>query len=207
MALPIRRRGSSPGAVLRRLDPFADFESMWDQMGRFLEQAATPAAVSGAWLPMAEEEEGDNSYTVKLELPGFPAENIDIEVEGDELVVSGELSEEHQGKVLTRRQGSFMYRTSLPAGADAGRCDASLDNGVLTVTVPKTAQQQRRKIEIGKGHRTLEGKTPSELAGEGESTTATAQNTYGAGSTASSATGTQSGGGPPAGAAPTGAQP
>lgn len=184
MALPIRRRGTSPGALISGLDPLADFEKMWDQMGRYLEQAAAPATGSGTWLPMAEEEENENSYTLKLELPGYPPENIDIEMEGDELVISGELSEEHQGKVLTRRHGSFMYRTSLPAAADVEHCDAELDNGVLTLTVPKTAQPQRRKIEIGKGHRTLEGQAPSKLTGEGGPTTAEARNTFEPGTTA-----------------------
>ncbi|MBT2480096.1 Hsp20/alpha crystallin family protein [Streptomyces sp. ISL-94] len=203
MALPIRRRASSPGAVLRGLDPFADFEKMWDQMGRYLEQAAAPAAGGTAWLPMAEEEESDDSYTVKVELPGYPAENIDIEVEGDELVISGELSEEHQGNVLTRRHGSFMYRTSLPAGADAEHCNADLDNGVLTVTIPKTTQQQRRKIEIGKGHHSLEGKSSSELAGESGLTPVEAHNTFVAGSTAAT-TGAQSSTETTGGTAPTG---
>lgn len=178
MALPIRRRGNGSGTGMPSLDPFHDFENMWDQMGRFLEQAAMPAAGSGAWLPMAEEEESEDHYTVKLELPGYPKENIDIEVEGDELVISGELSEEHHGKVLTRRKGSFMYRTTVPAGADSEHCQADLDNGVLTVTVPKTAQlQRRRKIEIGQG-RVGEGKGPDEISAESGVTAAEARNTF-----------------------------
>ncbi|MEV0411683.1 Hsp20/alpha crystallin family protein [Streptomyces sp. NPDC050448] len=158
MALIMRRRGGLPALAAAGMDPFRQFESMWDEMGQLLERAAVPAATGGAWLPMAEEEETDDSYIVKAELPGYPPENINIEVEGDELVISGELSEEHQGKVLTRRSGKFMYRTSLPAGADSEHCDADLDHGVLTVTVPKMQQQQRRKIEIGKRH-AVEGRT------------------------------------------------
>ncbi|MFF8605733.1 Hsp20/alpha crystallin family protein [Streptomyces sp. NPDC015346] len=157
MGLPIRRGGGalSRGAMW---DPIRDFESMWDEMGRMLERAATPAG-GGTWMPMAEEREDDNAYTVKVELPGFPPENIDLEVEGDELVISGELAEEHSGKVLSRRTGKFMYRTTLPPGADSEQCDAKLDNGILTVTVPKREQRaERRKIEIGT-RRTIAGET------------------------------------------------
>ncbi|MEU6892366.1 Hsp20/alpha crystallin family protein [Streptomyces sp. NPDC046557] len=207
MALPIRRHGSGPGAVLRGLDPFTDFERMWDQMGRFLEHAAAPTASSAAWLPMAEENENDSSYTVKLELPGYPAENIDIEVEGDQLVISGELSEEHHGKVLTRRQGSFMYRTSLPAGVDPEHCDADLDSGVLILTIPKaTRQQPRRKIEIGHGRHSMEGKSPTELAGERAMTPAEEHNAFVAGG-ADDATRGERRGGAPDGTAPGGSRP
>ncbi|MEU6865620.1 Hsp20/alpha crystallin family protein [Streptomyces sp. NPDC046876] len=172
--------------MLQGRDPFAEFESMWDQMGRFLEQAAAPAASSGTWLPMAEESEDDDSYTLKLELPGYPAESIDIEAEGEELIVRGELSEEHHGKVLSSRRAGFTYRTSLPAGADPEHCDADLDDGVLTLTVPKTTRQQRRKIEIGqhKQQHGLGGKSPGEPAGTSRMTPVEAHNTFVAGATA-----------------------
>ncbi|WP_165986065.1 Hsp20/alpha crystallin family protein [Streptomyces sp. YIM 98790] len=159
MALPIRRgrgleeRGRPP---LTSWDPFHEFENMWTEMGRLLEQAAAPAAAAGAWMPMAEEEEEENAYVVRAELPGVPAENIDIEVEGDELLISGELSEERRGKVLSRRTGKFSYRSSLPPGIDADRIDADLSDGILTVRIPKSEESRRRKIEIG-GHRRAGG--------------------------------------------------
>ncbi|MGW0465505.1 Hsp20/alpha crystallin family protein [Streptomyces sp. NPDC003027] len=157
MGLPIRRAGGRLGRAAA-WDPIRDFESMWDEMGRLLERAATPAG-GGAWMPMAEERDDESSYTVKVELPGFSPENINLEVEGDELVISGEVAEEHTGKVLSRRTGKFMYRTTLPPGADSEQCDADFENGVLTVTVPKTQQRAgRRKIEIGGGRRTIEGR-------------------------------------------------
>ncbi|MEU3778441.1 Hsp20/alpha crystallin family protein [Streptomyces sp. NPDC032472] len=172
--------------MLHGRDPFAEFESMWDQMGRFLEQAAAPAGGSGTWLPKAEEAEDDDSYTLKLELPGYPAESIDVEVEGEELIVSGELSEEHHGKVLSSRRAGFMYRTSLPAGADPERCDARLDDGVLTLTIPKTTRQQRRRIEIAqhKQQHELGGKASGEPAGASRMTPVEAHNTFVAGATA-----------------------
>ncbi|MFF8846311.1 Hsp20/alpha crystallin family protein [Streptomyces sp. NPDC015127] len=159
MTLPIRRGG---GAQERRpawRDPFGDFEDMWSRMGRLLEQAAAPtAAGGGAWMPTAEEEEAEDTYIVRAELPGIPAENVDIEVEGDELSITGELSEETRGKVLSRRTGKFSYRTTLPAGADSDNIDADLTDGVLTVRIPRTQQEQRRKIEIG--HRRLADEAP-----------------------------------------------
>ncbi|MFP1625225.1 Hsp20/alpha crystallin family protein [Streptomyces sp. 5K101] len=164
MALPIRHGGGS--AELRRAwDPFSEFEDMWSRMGRLLEQAAAPTAASGVWMPTAEEEEAENAYVVRAELPGVPAESIDIEVEGDELSITGELSEERRGKVLSRRTGRFAYRTSLPAGTDSDRIEADLTDGVLTVRIPKAEREheKRRRIEIGGGRDTARTGGPTQL--------------------------------------------
>jgi HSP20 family protein len=159
MALPTRHGGGSP-ELRRAWDPFSEFEDMWSRMGRLLEQAAAPTAASGVWMPTAEEEEAENAYVVRAELPGVPAESIDIEVEGDELSITGELSEERRGKVLSRRTGRFAYRTSLPAGTDSDSIEADLTDGVLTVRIPKTEteHEKRRRIEIG-GRRGVTGDT------------------------------------------------
>lgn len=159
MALPIRRGGGAP--ELRRpgwgaWDAFGDFENMWSEMGRLLEQAAAPVGGAAPWLPMAEEEETADAYMVRAELPGIPAENVNIELEGNELSITGELSEEHHGKVLSRRTGKFAYRTSLPGGADSENIEADLTDGILTVRIPKAEEGKRRKITIG-GHRQIEG--------------------------------------------------
>lgn len=159
MVLPMRRGG---GALERRRpawgswDPFGDFESMWSEMGRLLEQVAAPTGTTGPWLPVAEEEESEDAYIVRAELPGIPAENVDIELEGNELSITGELSEEKRGRVLSRRTGKFSYRTSLPGGADSENIDADLTDGILTVRIPKTVEGKRRKIAIG-GHRQISG--------------------------------------------------
>ncbi|MCB5181935.1 Hsp20/alpha crystallin family protein [Streptomyces antimicrobicus] len=167
MALPIRRGGALSERLRPSWDPFREFENMWGEMGRLLEQAAVPATAGGQWLPMAEEEETDDAYVVRMELPGVPAENVDIEVGDNELSISGEVSEEHRGKVLSRRTGKFSYRTSLPGMVDASRCDADLSEGLLTVRIPKTTESRRRKVELkSAGARGL-GAAEEPRAGEG----------------------------------------
>ncbi|RSS82182.1 Hsp20/alpha crystallin family protein [Streptomyces sp. WAC06614] len=152
MALPIRRGGGLSERLRPAwgsMDPFRDFENMWGEMGRLLEQAAVPApGESGHWLPMAEETETGDAYVVRMELPGVPADNVNIEVDGNELSISGEISEEQQGKVLSRRTGKFLYRTTLPAAVNAEECEADLSDGLLTLRIPKKAEGKRHKIEL-----------------------------------------------------------
>jgi HSP20 family protein len=132
------RPGATP-ARLGRLGSLWQLENMWSEMGRLLEQAAAPSGTA-PWLPVAEEEESEDAYIVRAELPGIPAENVDIELEGNELSITGEISEERRGKVLSRRTGRFSYRTSLPGGADSENIDADLTDGILAVRILKAEE-------------------------------------------------------------------
>ena len=103
---------------------------------------------SEGWIPAVETEETDDSYVIRAELPGMKRDDIDIEVRGNELRITGEVTEDKSGKVLRHRQGKFAYRATLPTDADADQADAQLSDGVLTVRLPKATQAQTRKVEI-----------------------------------------------------------
>lgn len=156
MDLPIRRGGGSlerrrrPGWGLAGWDPFSEFEHLWNEMGRVFDRGAAPIGQegSGAWMPMAEEEETDDAYLVRVELPGIPRENVAVDVGENELQISGELTEEHQGQVLARRAGRFFYRTSLPGGIDSEKAEAELTDGILRIRLPKSGPSKRHRISI-----------------------------------------------------------
>ena len=81
------------------------------------------------------------------------AENVNVELVGNELMITGEIKEkEHKGTVRrqSRRTGRFDYRVSLPAHVDPEKVEAKLTDGVLEVRVPKSERAQRRRIEIKK---------------------------------------------------------
>ena len=143
---PERWRGGWPREFW---DPFGDFTPQWDLFGRFFEQAAEPTA-SGAWKPAVETDETDDAYLVRAELPGMKREDVNVELRGSELCITGEVKEEEErsGKALRRRHGKFAYRASLPTDADLEKIDAQLADGVLTVRLPKAAQAHARRVEI-----------------------------------------------------------
>src|SRR5262249_35713088 len=85
---------------------------------------------------------------VRAELPGMKRDDVNVELVGNELRVTGEVSQEGEGKALRHRQGKFAYRASLPSDADPAKIDAQLTDGVLTVRLPKAPQAPARRIEV-----------------------------------------------------------
>lgn len=151
MTPPVPRSGGAPA----RWDPLREFEDLYTQMGRLLEtsfgQLTQPAT---GWLPLADVSETDDAYLVEVDLPGVKRNDIDIEVTGNELTITGELKHtERKGlfRKRTRRTGEFEYRTTLPREVDPDRIDATLTEGVLTVRIPKTDTAKRRRIQITGG--------------------------------------------------------
>jgi HSP20 family protein len=120
-------------ARLGRMEPFARFD-------------LTPAV---------DVVEVDGAFKVTLEVPGMTEKDLEVRIDDDMLVVRGEKSEsrdetEKGRHVQERRYGSFERSFTLPAGVDRARIDASCANGVLTVTLPKSAEAKAaaRKIDV-----------------------------------------------------------
>src|ERR1700677_5323827 len=105
----------------------------------------------GAWLPAADVVETDSAYVIEVELPGVRREDVDVNLNGNELVVTGDVKERKREGLLrrrTRRIGNFEYRVTLPGDFRADDVEASLAHGVLTVQVPKAQTTKHSKIEV-----------------------------------------------------------
>jgi HSP20 family protein len=105
----------------------------------------------GEWSPLVDIEETDDAYVVEAEVPGVKEKDLNVELVGNELAISGEVKERERTGVLrrqTRRTGRFDYRVRLPEHLDPGKIDAKLGDGVLTVRVPKVERAQRQKIAV-----------------------------------------------------------
>jgi HSP20 family protein len=106
-------------------------------------------------VPAVDVTEDDKTYKIEAELPGMDEKDIDVSVSGDVLVLKGEKHQETEEKgkntyVCERSYGSFQRAFSLPDGVDRNKIAADFSKGVLTVTLPKTAesQKQQKKVEI-----------------------------------------------------------
>lgn len=149
MPLPARRdRNNQPapqpwGALARLSDQLDQLLESWPGFG------TDPWA--GGFAPFADLEETDDAYLVEVELPGVKKTDVNIEVSGRRALVSGERKERERSGVLRRRTravGRFHHEVVLPGDVDADAVSASLDEGVLTVRLPKPAGDRPRRIEV-----------------------------------------------------------
>ena len=124
--------------------------------------AFEPLTESIGWFPAMEIVEKEDAVLVTAELPGVKKEDVDITVEDGILTIRGEKKEEKEEKkdekdtkyhMWERKYGSFQRSFTLPNEVEAERIAAKFDNGILTVTLPKTekAKVQGRKIPINVG--------------------------------------------------------
>jgi HSP20 family protein len=141
MALPVRRSAASPLAVDQR-DPFRDL------MEGLL---STRLGDGQIHVPQFDIEETEDAWIVEADLPGVRRKDMNVEVRDGELLVSGEIKERERTGILrhrTRRTGEFEIRVALPGDVDTESVDASVDHGVLKVTIPKPERAKPRRIDV-----------------------------------------------------------
>lgn len=121
---------------------------------RLLRNWWTPATFSEFdWNPSVDVAETDTDIVVKADVPGVSKDDIDITVDNNQLIISGEKRQEIEEKEkdyyhMERRYGSFRRVFGLPSTADTDKITAGYENGVLTVTIAKTEVAKGRKVEI-----------------------------------------------------------
>jgi HSP20 family protein len=147
VALPVRR----DEAEVARWDPFAEIDRLNQQLQHYLERWNDLSPFADGFTPRADVEETDDAYVVEIELPGVKRDDVSVEVAGRRLTVSGERKERERVGILrkrTRTVGRFHYEVMLPGDVEDAGVTASMDEGVLTVRVPKPASQRPRRIPI-----------------------------------------------------------
>jgi HSP20 family protein len=133
-------------------------------------QNAMDRVFEETWRPLFEERgiglstlaldvhENDQAYLVSTELPGVKPENIHVKLDGEYLVVEGEIPEEVVEKEGTRsvmkerRYGHYSRRLHLPQPVNADKIEATYKDGVLNLTLPKTEAVQPKMIPVKTGN-------------------------------------------------------
>ena len=144
--IPVKRR-ERDGSELARLHP--DINGFFDSLFEGLD---TPFLARGRW-PAMDIGEDDNAFIVKAEVPGCKAEDIDISVHGNSLTISGEKKheEEQTGKGyyhVERSYGGFRRDLNLATEINADKIEAVCENGVLTLTLPKSEKAKPVKVKV-----------------------------------------------------------
>jgi HSP20 family protein len=110
--------------------------------------------------PATDVMETQNEIRVVTELPGFSSDNVEVDLENNVLTIRGEKREEREEggeknswHLTERRFGKFSRSFVLPREIEQEKIEARFENGVLTVSIPKSEKAKRRRIGIANGGR------------------------------------------------------
>lgn len=127
-------------------------EEMQDLAGRFWGEEGDGWLLGGA-APSIDLSETDTAVEIKMDLPGIKPNEIDVQVNGNILTISGDRKEEKEEKGRTyhrleRRVGTFSRSVTLPCAVQEGESAAEYSEGVLMITLPKAEETRTHKIKV-----------------------------------------------------------
>ena len=141
---------------LTRWEPVREMMTLREAMDRLFDDAFTrPINLrDGGWsAPAVDMYQTDDEVVVKVALPGFKADEVQINVTGDVLSLRGELKREQEEKdkawhIREHRWGSFERSVALPTQVKANGANADFENGILTISLPKAEEVKPKTISV-----------------------------------------------------------
>ena len=149
--LPTKRMARRfPAYPVRRF--FGDMERMMDEFLRGWVPTRKPEETT-MWAPALDVRETESDLIIEVEAPGLKPGELDISVEDGSLTIRGERKlerEEEKGelRLSEREYGSFCRTVELPVGVQGDKATARDENGVVTITLPKTEKSKAKKIQV-----------------------------------------------------------
>ena len=140
---------------LIRWEPARDFMTLREAMDHLFDDAFTrPLTLRDGWsVPAVDMYQTDDEVVVKASIPGFKAEDVQINVTGEILTLRGEVKHEDEKKdkawhIREQRWGSFERSVALPTDVIADKAKAEFENGILTITLPKAEEVKPKTIAV-----------------------------------------------------------
>lgn len=134
---------------------FSELESMRRRFDRMMsEWPDAPRALAGAGVfPLVNVTEDADKFYLRAELPGVSSDALDIQATGKTIAISGERKIAEQGAAARyhrreREAGKFSRIVQIPGEIDADRIEANLQNGILTVAIPKAEAAKPRQVKV-----------------------------------------------------------
>jgi HSP20 family protein len=139
---------------MRRVDPFQEFLGIQDRMNQLFRGAfSDEQAMTGAWAPAVDIYESPQAIELTFEIPGVDKNDVKVNLENNQLTVTGERRLEHVDKRegyhrVERSYGTFVRSFTLPNTIDPNQINAEYQNGLLRLSLPKRPESQPRAIEV-----------------------------------------------------------
>lgn len=144
-------------ARIVRWSPFREMVDMQRRMDRLFEEMtgdleSNEWTETGNWLALDVHDDGE-SYLVEADLPGVNVDDIDITLHDHTLTISGEIKKEDvqegERRILSeRRYGLFRRSVRLPDAVEADNVEATYENGILKLALPKSEAAKPRQISV-----------------------------------------------------------
>ena len=140
----------------KRYEPFNDIRKSFDLVNTIINtiNEETKSEDTSAFRPKVNTRETNESYHLEVELPGVKKEDVDINVDGNVLSISGERNVREEVKdedyqKIESPYGLFSRSFTLPEKVDTGNIEAGFENGILEISIPKLkVDTSSKKIEI-----------------------------------------------------------
>jgi HSP20 family protein len=141
---------------LTRWEPVREMMTLREAMDRLFDDAFTrPISLrDGGWSsPAVDMYQTDDEVVIKAALPGFTADDVQINVTGDVLTIRGEVKHEEEKNekawhIREQRWGSFERSVALPTAVVSDRAVADFENGILTIKFPKAEEVKPKTITV-----------------------------------------------------------
>jgi HSP20 family protein len=145
--------------MLQRWNPWSDFDRLWTDIDRLFSERAgrSRAALSvSAFRPAIDLYDADDQLVIKAVIPGARPEGLQLSLEQNVLTIQGsygyQLPDEQARNITWYRQeigqGQFAESISLPVPVNAEQIQATFEDGILTVRLPKAEQARTKAIPI-----------------------------------------------------------
>ena len=144
--------------AIERWYPFTDLMSLRQAMDRlfedsFVRPSRALAGLGEAEGPVLDVCQTPNEIVVKAALAGLKPEDVKIDITGDTLTIKGETKAEQEIKkedylYRERRYGAFSRSVVLPSGLKSDKAEATMEDGVLTLTIPKAEEVRPKAISV-----------------------------------------------------------
>ena len=144
---------------LVKWDPFRELEDVTNRLNRIFGQSLARSesgqnmlAVAD-WAPSVDISETDSAYLIKGEIPGVKKEDVKVTIQDGMLTIQGERKQEKEEKGkkfhrIERSYGSFVRSFRVPDDADENSVKAEFKDGMLNVTLAKSAKAKPKAIEV-----------------------------------------------------------
>ncbi len=144
--------------MLMRWEPFSEVDALQRSINRLFDEAFSGRRVrqeggEAMWTPPVNTYEDKDAFTLYIDLPGVDQKAVKLNLDNNTLTISGTRRLEHEEERENYQRiesvyGNFSRAFTLPATVDTDKVEAHMENGVLTIRLPKREEVKPKQIEI-----------------------------------------------------------